>query len=49
VLGGDKAIRAWLHTARPELEGRAPIDLLREGSVQALADYVDSALAGQPS
>ena len=29
--------------------GHAPINLLREGSVQALADYVDSALAGQPS
>lgn len=49
VLGDDHAIRAWLHAARPELEGHAPIDLLRAGSVRALADYVESALAGQPS
>lgn len=48
VLGSNAAVRAWLHTARPELEGQAPIDLLRKGSAQALADYVESVLVGQP-
>ncbi|MBI2218472.1 MAG: DUF2384 domain-containing protein [Candidatus Rokubacteria bacterium] len=48
-FGSDQAARAWLNAPHPDLAGRAPITLLTEGSATALADYLRSALAGQPS
>jgi hypothetical protein len=47
-LGSADHARAWLHAARPDLGGKPPLALLTEGSATALADYLRSALAGQP-
>lgn len=49
MLGSDPAVRAWLNGPHPDLGGQPPISLLTEGSATALADYVRSALIGQPT
>jgi hypothetical protein len=49
LLGSDELARAWLNAAHPDLEGQPPIVLLTKGSAKALADYLRSALAGQPT
>lgn len=48
-LGSDDQIRAWLNAPHPDLDGEPPLALLTRGSATALADYVRSALAGQPT
>lgn len=48
-LGADDVARAWLHAGHPLLDGEAPIALLTKGSATALADFVRSAVAGQPT
>ena len=48
-LTSDDLARAWLYAAHPLLDGEAPIALLTKGSATALADFVRSALAGQPT
>lgn len=48
-FGSDDQIRAWLNAPHPDLGGEPPLALLTKGSATALADYVRSALAGQPT
>jgi uncharacterized protein (DUF2384 family) len=47
-LGSADQARAWLHAPRPDLGGEPPLALLTAGSATAFADYLRSALAGQP-
>lgn len=49
MFGSDSASRAWLHAPHPDLGNQAPLSLLTGGSSAALADYLRSALAGQPT
>lgn len=48
-MGSDDRVRAWLNAPHPDLGGEPPLALLVKGSATALADYVRSALAGQPT
>jgi len=49
LLGSDARVRAWLNAPHPDLGGDAPLALLMKGSAKDLADYVRSALSGQPT
>jgi hypothetical protein len=49
VLGSDNRMRAWLNAPHPDLGEEPPIHLLTRGSVSEFANYVRSALAGQPT
>jgi DNA-binding NarL/FixJ family response regulator len=49
LLGSDTRVRAWLNAPHPDLGGDAPLALLTKGSAKDLADYVRSALSGQPT
>ncbi len=49
LLGSEESARAWLNTAHPDLGGQPAISLLTKGSAKAFADYIRSALSGQPT
>ena len=49
LLGSDARMLAWLHANHPDLGGEPPINLLTKGSAREFANYVRSALAGQPA
>lgn len=49
VMGDRSAVLAWWHTPHPDLNRRAPMDVLLEGYGGAIADMLESALAGTPS
>jgi|KBSSwiStaDraftv2_1062776.scaffolds.fasta_scaffold146785_2 uncharacterized protein (DUF2384 family) len=42
-------VRAWMNSPHPDLRGRTPIQVIREGKARAVSDLLESALAGQPS
>lgn len=48
VMKDDANFRKWLRTSNPVLEERRPLDLLKAGSWQILADFVDDILTGNP-
>jgi hypothetical protein len=48
VLETEERVRAWLNSKTRHLGDRAPIDLLTHGSVEALANYIRSVIAGEP-
>ena len=48
LLHTDERARGWLNTGRADLSGRAPIDLLTDGSAESLANYIRSVVAGEP-
>lgn len=41
-------VRIWLHAPHPELGDQAPLDLLRDGRLQAVETLVSMMKAGQP-
>jgi hypothetical protein len=49
MLKDSTRFRKWLRTPNPSLEGKAPLDLIREKRWQVLADFVDDILAGTPA
>lgn len=49
LLGSDRPMLAWLNKPHPDLGGEPPINLLAKGSAREFANYVRSALAGQPT
>ncbi len=49
LLGSDRQMLAWLNEPHPDLGGEPPINLLAKGSAREFANYVRSALAGQPT
>jgi Protein of unknown function (DUF2384) len=49
LLGSDRRMLAWLNEPHPDLGGEPPINLLAKGSAREFANYVRSALAGQPT
>ena len=48
LAGSEMGAKIWLHTPNPDLEGRTPNFLLREGQAEIIAALLDDALAGQP-
>lgn len=48
VMKDDVNFRKWLRTSNPALEERRPLDLLKGGSWQILADFADDILTGNP-
>jgi hypothetical protein len=48
-LASEAKVRAWLNASHPELDNEPPRALLSQGSIAALADFVESGLAGQPT
>lgn len=48
VMKDDANFRKWLRTSNPALEKRRPLDLLKGGSWQILADFADDILTGNP-
>jgi hypothetical protein len=49
LLGSDTGMRAWLNAPNLDLGQEPPIHLLTKGSVNEFANYIRSALAGQPT
>lgn len=49
LLGSDRRIVVWLNEPHPDLGGEPPINLLTKGSAWDFANFVRSALAGQPT
>lgn len=43
-----KDFSAWLNMTRPELDNRAPIDLVRDRKVAKVADFAEDMLTGAP-
>src|SRR3990170_1083187 len=48
ALGRPEKVRAWLNVSRRDLGGEPPIKLLLDGSAKSFANYVRSAVAGEP-
>lgn len=48
VLGTDD-FRRWLHLGSDEFEGRTPLELIRSGKVDVVADLVEDMLTGSPN
>lgn len=49
LTGSPKHARMWLRSANPALDTHAPIELLTQGKVNALADFVQDLLEGSPA
>ncbi len=49
AFGAKARAKAWLHAARPDLEGKSPLALLTSGTARDLGNYVRRALAGEPA
>jgi hypothetical protein len=41
--------RKWLHLVNDELDGRTPLEMIRQGKVAVVADLVEDMLTGSPS
>lgn len=39
----------WLNTSHPELDDHSPLDLLKEGNIDVVADLVEDILDGEPA
>jgi Protein of unknown function (DUF2384) len=48
VLRGND-FRKWLHRGNEELDGRTPLEAIRQGKVGLVADLVEDMLTGTPS
>jgi hypothetical protein len=48
ITNGDANFRKWLRTSHELLDNAPPLDLLAKREWQALADYVEDMLAGNP-
>lgn len=49
ALGGEVPFRQWLRTENQLLEGKSPLDWIKLGRVREVGDFVEDALAGQPT
>lgn len=49
VLRDTVAIRTWLRTPRPELEGDSPLDTILAGESEAVVDLLTGSLMGVPA
>lgn len=47
--GDDRSVRIWLKAAHPALDGFSPIDLMRNGEIDAVQKLVDHMLSGAPA
>jgi hypothetical protein len=45
----EDSFRRWLNAPNPELEQNTPLDIIREGRGEVVANLVEDALLGQPS
>lgn len=48
TTGSLKSLRVWLNTPNPRFEKTCPIEFLKKGKLELLANIVESALLGQP-
>ena len=48
ITNGDSNFRKWLRTSREALDNAPPLELLAKRQWQALADYVEDILTGNP-
>jgi hypothetical protein len=48
VTGSVKGLRMWLNSPNPEFEAHTPLDVIKLGQVEMLADWVDDARLGNP-
>ena len=46
VFKADEVFRKWLRTGNEHLENESPLDLIRKGEWQVMADFVDDMLTG---
>jgi transcriptional regulator with XRE-family HTH domain len=49
VALSNEDFRQWLHLANDQLAGRTPLELIREGNADAIADLVEDMLTGSPT
>ena len=49
ILQSKVHVRAWLRTPHPDLDNQIPMRMIQEGQAGAVADMLESALAGQPA
>ena len=45
----ENSFRRWLNAPNPELEQKTPLEIIREGRGEVVANLVEDALLGQPS
>ncbi len=48
MTGSIKGLKMWLNTPNPEFENHTPLDVIKLGQVEMLADWVDDARLGNP-
>ncbi len=48
VTGSMKGLKMWLNSPAPNLDGHTPLEVLKYGKVEMLADWVDDARLGSP-
>jgi CheY-like chemotaxis protein len=48
LAGSPQGLRIWLNSPNRELEDLTPIELLKDGKVEVVADLLEDALLGQP-
>jgi DNA-binding response OmpR family regulator len=49
LVGSTRHARIWMNAPNPALDGHAPIELLKQGNIEALADFVQDLLEGRPA
>ena len=49
VVGDNVSFRKWLRAQHELLEHRSPLDWIRDGRMQEVAEFVEDALTGQPT
>jgi hypothetical protein len=49
VENNEDSFRRWLNAPNPELEQKTPLEIIREGRGEVVANLVEDALLGQPS
>ena len=49
VDNDEDSFRRWLNAPNPELEQKTPLEIVREGRGEVVANLVEDALLGQPS
>ena len=48
MTGSIKGLKMWLNTPNPVFENHTPLDVIKLGQVEMLADWVDDARLGNP-
>jgi DNA-binding response OmpR family regulator len=49
LTGSPNRARIWLNSMNPALDGHAPIELIKNGNIEALSSFVQDLLEGRPA